>query len=218
MDSTFSTSHLLICEQPFRPAVETFIGERWNIDVKTYPHTVWFGEEGESIKIATVRDLQENLSFAQSAEHPRYIIILGIDTATIPAQNALLKVVEEPPANTQLILVGKSLNSILPTIQSRCILNGFSEEIDTTKTKEMYHSLRTANIPTTLTLAEEYTDRATAQAMAVSLIRALHEQLENDPSPQLAVHVQTVLKLKERLEKNCNVQLVVEEAFLQLRQ
>lgn len=218
MDSTFTTSHLLLCEQPFRPAVETFIGEKWNIDVKTYPHTIWFGEEGESLKIATVRDLQENLSFAQSAEHPRYIIILGIDTATIPAQNALLKVVEEPPANTQLILVGKSLNSILPTIQSRCILNGFSEEIDTTKTKEMYHSLRTADIPLALALAEEYTDRATAQTMAVSLIRALHEQLGNDPSPQLAVHIQTVLRLKERLEKNCNVQLVVEETFLQLRQ
>lgn len=217
MDSTFSTSHLLICEQPFRPQVETFIREKWNVDVRTYPHTVWFGEEGESLKIATVRDLQENLSFAQSAEHPRYIIILGIDTATIPAQNALLKVVEEPPANTRLILVGKSLNSVLPTIQSRCILNVTSEDVDTTAASDLYKSLQGADIPTALTLAEAYTDRAAAQIMAVSLISTLHQQLQKSPSSFLTVHTQVALKLKERLEKNCNVQLVVEEAFLHLR-
>src|SRR3546814_11062346 len=36
------------------------------------------------------------------------------------AENALLKILEEPPANTLIILVSNALNAMLPTARSRC--------------------------------------------------------------------------------------------------
>src|SRR3972149_3468739 len=39
---------------------------------------------------------------------------------TLPAQNALLKLVEEPPPNTQLILAAYPGRELLPTLVSRC--------------------------------------------------------------------------------------------------
>src|SRR3546814_14341768 len=36
------------------------------------------------------------------------------------AENALLKILEEPPANTLIILVSNALNAMLPTTRSRC--------------------------------------------------------------------------------------------------
>jgi DNA polymerase-3 subunit delta' len=53
-----------------------------------------------------------------AANRTKYIILSG-DTFTIEAQNALLKVLEEPPTNIIFILVTTSKNSILPTIFSR---------------------------------------------------------------------------------------------------
>ena len=48
----------------------------------------------------------------------KYIILAG-DSFTQEAQNALLKILEEPPSNIIFIIVTTSKNSILPTIISR---------------------------------------------------------------------------------------------------
>lgn len=46
-------------------------------------------------------------------------IIEQADTLTLPAANALLKVIEEPPERTLAILSAENVEGILPTIQSR---------------------------------------------------------------------------------------------------
>lgn len=49
-------------------------------------------------------------------------IILAADKFNIEAQNALLKVLEEPPNNVKFILVTKYKSAILPTILSRLLI------------------------------------------------------------------------------------------------
>jgi DNA polymerase-3 subunit delta' len=53
-----------------------------------------------------------------ASNETKYIILCG-ESFGIPAQNSLLKVLEEPPRNIIFILVTTSKNSILPTILSR---------------------------------------------------------------------------------------------------
>jgi DNA polymerase-3 subunit delta' len=53
-----------------------------------------------------------------STEQTKYIILCG-DAFRVEAQNALLKVLEEPPANIIFLLITLSKNAILPTILSR---------------------------------------------------------------------------------------------------
>lgn len=49
----------------------------------------------------------------------RVVVIDDADTMNRNAQNALLKILEEPPANTVLILVCHRLGALIPTIRSR---------------------------------------------------------------------------------------------------
>ncbi len=48
-------------------------------------------------------------------------IIPKADTMTLPAQNALLKTLEEPPYYAVFLLIAENMNSFLPTILSRCV-------------------------------------------------------------------------------------------------
>lgn len=56
-----------------------------------------------------------------SSNTQKYLILVG-DNFNIEAQNALLKVLEEPPNNINFIIVTKSKSAILPTILSRMII------------------------------------------------------------------------------------------------
>jgi len=50
----------------------------------------------------------------------RVFIVLDADRMGIPAQNHLLKTLEEPPSNTLFILISEYPRLLLPTIRSRC--------------------------------------------------------------------------------------------------
>ncbi len=55
----------------------------------------------------------------------KVFIIREADRATIQAQNALLKTLEEPPGNTVIVLLATILDRLLPTTLSRCQLARF---------------------------------------------------------------------------------------------
>ncbi len=79
-----------------------------------------FGGRARSIGIGQVRTITEKVS-RQPFEGKRTLVILcEAHLATIEAQNAFLKLLEEPPASTILILVTEFTDRLLPTIRSRC--------------------------------------------------------------------------------------------------
>ncbi len=73
----------------------------------------------ESIGIDAIRDAKYFLSKQPSASAYRTVIVDGADNLTDQAQNALLKISEEPPAHGLLILITANLDNLLPTLQSR---------------------------------------------------------------------------------------------------
>lgn len=60
------------------------------------------------------------LSMTPQASDRRVAIIDDAQTMTTEAANALLKTLEEPPAQALMILVADSPDTLLPTIRSRC--------------------------------------------------------------------------------------------------
>lgn len=54
-----------------------------------------------------------------------YIYIIDGDSLTIKQQNILLKTIEEPLANSFLIILNENLSSLLPTILDRCYIFKF---------------------------------------------------------------------------------------------
>ena len=78
------------------------------------------GGLARNISVDQVRSLQDLLSVTPSMSPWRAIVIDSVDDLEASAANALLKMLEEPPANTVFFLVSHAPGRLLPTIRSRC--------------------------------------------------------------------------------------------------
>jgi len=91
------------------------------------------GEEGEEeggkskkkpskqIKIEQIRDLADFVSLSAHQGGRRVVLIHPAESMNGNAANALLKMLEEPPADLLFILVTHQYQQLLPTILSRCL-------------------------------------------------------------------------------------------------
>ena len=108
-----------------------------------HPDVLWLAEErvmsragrwepragrtpSKDIVVDQVRDLVDHrLSMKRFEGRRRFVVIDPADAMNPQAQNALLKTLEEPPADTTLVLVASGPDALLPTIRSRCLRIGF---------------------------------------------------------------------------------------------
>ncbi len=72
------------------------------------------GEQG------SVRWLIDRLS-RKSVSGKFGVLIDGVESISIPGQNALLKTIEEPQEGAHIIIITSQKSQVLPTIQSRCM-------------------------------------------------------------------------------------------------
>jgi DNA polymerase III subunit delta' len=72
------------------------------------------------IRVDEVRQLARRLSFALTRGRRKVAIVAPADALNERAQNALLKTLEEPPADTTFFLVTANPDQLLPTVRSRC--------------------------------------------------------------------------------------------------
>ena len=77
-------------------------------------------QAGGTIKVEQVRELQHTLSLSPYESKYRVALLLNAEAATVSAQNALLKTLEDAPEKVILLLTTDSAENLLPTITSRC--------------------------------------------------------------------------------------------------
>jgi len=77
------------------------------------------GDSG-SIKVDQVRGAIERSAYRPFEGRRRVVIVDEADAMEAPAQNALLKTLEEPPAASTFVLVTARPDLLLPTVRSRC--------------------------------------------------------------------------------------------------
>ena len=88
-------------------------------------HSDWFqyiGIENKQgiINVQQARDVVDSLKLKPYEAQAKVAIIWGAEFMNREAGNKLLKVIEEPPANSYLILMSESKEALLSTILSRC--------------------------------------------------------------------------------------------------
>ncbi len=86
-----------------------------------YPYFSTITGDKGSISIDVIRDLRRAMQLKTIGDRPfrRAVLIEHAETLTPEAQNAYLKLLEEPPADTVMILTTASRRTLLPTILSR---------------------------------------------------------------------------------------------------
>lgn len=75
---------------------------------------------GKSITIGDIRELGDFLGLVSHQGGWRVVVVHPAEALNPAAGNALLKTLEEPPANVLLVLVSHQPRRLLPTILSRC--------------------------------------------------------------------------------------------------
>jgi len=98
------------------------------VDAGSHPDMRWLerltnektDKLNRNIKVDQIRELGEFMGMTAALSPWRVAVIDSVDDLEASAANALLKMLEEPPANTVFFLVSHAPGRLLPTIRSRC--------------------------------------------------------------------------------------------------
>lgn len=137
-----------------------------------------------NISVDQVRSLGSLLDVTPSLSPWRAIVIDSADDLEGGAANALLKMLEEPPANTVFFLVAHAPGRLLPTIRSRCRRLAFDPLGDDAMTSLLARLVPGADSATLAALAEGSPGRAVRLAaldLAPLLSEARTIMAEGDP-------------------------------------
>jgi DNA polymerase-3 subunit delta' len=100
-----------------------------------------------------IEDAKEVISEAYKSESQTKTLILGAKSFTIPAQNALLKILEEPPPNIAFMLLAPNKSTFLPTVRSRLSL---TQEHTEKQYEPITLSLRTLDLSSMFSWVKEH--------------------------------------------------------------
>ncbi len=103
--------------------ISNFIKEKGidpiDIDLQTFE---------KAMGIEDVRNIQKKIFLKPFKGKTKAVVIQAYENITTEAQNALLKVLEEPPANTIIIISAAKKELLLQTIISRCKIIELKQE------------------------------------------------------------------------------------------
>ncbi len=115
--------HALLCEAPSADGVACGHCKPCHLlHADTHPDFLQVTPEaaGKAIKVDQIRALLAFTSLTANYGHHHLIFLHPAENMNLSAANSLLKLLEEPPSDTLLILLSHQPQRLLPTIRSRC--------------------------------------------------------------------------------------------------
>lgn len=118
--------------------IQTFITQKKidAFDTTTLTLETSVKQNTQSIGIEDIKHMLKKIFLKPIKSEYKAIIIDEAELLTIEAQNALLKILEEPPAHTLILLSTTTKETLLPTILSRCQIIQLEEEQQTLSEKD----------------------------------------------------------------------------------
>lgn len=188
-------------------------------------------QSNTSIGVSEIKILKQKLYLKPLRGTTKALVIQNAELLTIPAQNALLKVLEEPPNNTYIILSTERKEALLRTIISRCkivslatLRDGSEDEMGEFKT--LMQQLPEFSIGESLKLAQDLSkNKQQAINWLEKSILAGRALLINALSEKKSTKKRTYILLLRKLADtytvlkttNANTRLQLETMFLTLR-
>lgn len=113
------------------------------------------GRQKGSVPVDEIRKIAPFLRMTSSVEGGwRVVIVDDADTMTRSSQNSLLKILEEPPERSLLILITHRAGALLPTVYSRCVHIPFARLPDTPIAEALQGRVDKNLIPQIVKMAE----------------------------------------------------------------
>lgn len=181
------------------------------------------GNGEEAVSIEDIRNLQKNLGLAVTDEKIRTCILWEVQNLSLPAQQALLKLIEEPPAQTQIILTVDNANLLPATILSRCICKTLKtpsvelSDADQTEIKEALQILSGQSWAAVLKLSEKIAKSENANDKLAKILYFVRAGMLKQPSLKRAEVVRILQEGINDLSTHINPQMAIEHCFLSIR-
>ncbi len=194
------------------------------------------GQGDTRVRIGQIRAVQQALRLRSHEGGRRAAVIADAEWLNHEAQNALLRLLEEPPPQTALLLVATSASGLLATVRSRCQRVAFARPEprladapdDVREQAARLAELGAVSVPALLDWAEEFRGARgdTAPAVATLLETAglvLRERVtgrcaagERDVGAELDAFRELLACRKTLVQRNANPQMIAERALLAL--
>lgn len=200
-------SYLICGPQAVVRAKTTELAQSLGIDLgKVSPDIFIISPIRNSVTIDQIRDLKRHIFQKPVSQKYKFILIEAAEKLTDEAQNALLKILEEPPPHAILVLEAKNKESLLPTIRSRVLIKQVSlknipdQESDLLKEKNMDRLLEEIS---TIENPQVWLDD-----QILLLYNELMQNIRNNPSDISSVKISEIIEkcaqTKQMIDANVN--------------
>ena len=116
-------SYLIIGDQIIRRSDTKDLAKSFGINLlKASPDIFIIEPQGQFVTIDQVRNLKRHIFQKPLKSNFKFVVIEEANKLTDEAQNALLKILEEPPTSAIIVLEADNKQQFLPTILSRVII------------------------------------------------------------------------------------------------
>lgn len=119
-------SKVFVCSGEMRPCGECPSCQKAEDGIHPDITKISVQQGKESLSVKIIKDLKTDIYILPNESDKRVFIIYDAHKMTIQAQNALLKMLEEPPLHVVFILITENENMLLATIISRVVKLGMS--------------------------------------------------------------------------------------------
>jgi len=173
-----------------------------------------------SISIQKIKTLTKFLSHKPYQNDQKIVFIPQADQLTLPAQNALLKTLEEPPAHSLIILVSPHQNQLLPTIISRCEIHRLIPDSSLnsqfiTLQKNIYSTIASQSIGQKINFISQYSaSKIAALEFCQNQLKYLRFLMLTKNQFVLLPTIKALTQTISRLNQNLNPKLVLENLIL----
>lgn len=192
-------------------------------------HPDYFGlklpSDKKNISIEQIREWQLALSRKPSLGQHKVGLIEGVENLSIEASNALLKTVEEPSANTIIILLTHDSNLLLPTIISRSQIIKFKKVNDRAISHFLdQQGIEHSEVNLITQLAQGLPGRAISYFKSNELLAEKKQVIEDaiglfqKPLDQRWSFLEEYLKGYEGVAKSKQAQIIVDDLLLIYRE
>lgn len=184
-------------------------------------------ETDKTVGIGDIRNLQKKLFLKPIQGEKKAVILEAFSGMTIDSQNAFLKVLEEPPVSTIVMILTSSLDFVLPTILSRCNLINL-DKVRQLSDEEMESNLKiilelkNGGYGNALVLAQNNSkNKEEACVFLENLLISCHDALGNIDNEINNIDLQKTLRSLQKTyslikSTNVNPRFALENLFLNL--
>ena len=190
-------------------------------------HFIEVGSERKMISVDQIRDILEGASFRPYEGRNKVFIIDPADALSVSGSNSLLKTLEEPTPNTTFLLLTRTPDLLLQTIQSRSQLAPVPGEIardeelarfiTTALTRFAEHGESTALLAIAAAVADRDNVKDSIALLGETLCEAVASgRYQSIPRERLLAAADGTMAAVRNMVVNADVRMVVEQALAEL--